>query len=120
MPRQSFSRHSTPLPHREGHGGASLSWTTIRNYAERWSWIEPDGSRRQGINVPANAINPQRVPFFIRAISSKGEILEGMAVTLKVFPDCHQRLLQFQPSNEIRRVRDYLIIEIDGHHFQTH
>lgn len=97
-----------------------LSWTTIRNYAERWSWTEPDGELRQGINVPTNAINPQRVPFFVKYISSKGVVESGMVVSLKVFPDCHQRMIQFVTSGEIRRIRDYLIIEIDGQKFQTH
>ena len=96
-----------------------LSYTTIRNYAERWSW-EIGGKKRQGINVPTGATHVQRVPFYVKYITSKGVVEEGMVVCLKVFPECHQRMIQFVESGEIRRIRDYLIIEIDGHQFMTH
>jgi len=96
-----------------------LSYTTIRNYAERWSW-EKDGVKRQGINVPEGATHVQRVPFYVKYITSNGTVEEGMVVCLKVFPECHQRMIQFVESREIRRIRDYLIIEIDGHQFMTH
>ena len=96
-----------------------LSYTTIRNYAERWSW-EIGGRKRQGINVPEGAVNVKRVPFYVKYITSKGVVEEGMVVCLKVFPHEHQRMVQFVDSKEIRRIRDYLIIEIDGHQFMTH
>ena len=96
-----------------------LSWNTIRNYAERFSWTE-DGVDKQGINPPPHAMNVQRVPYYVKYITSKGILEEGMVITLKVFPDVRQRMIQFVKSQEIRRIRDYLIIEIDGHRFLTH
>lgn len=97
-----------------------LSWNTIRNYAERWTWIGYDGRRHIGTDVPQGAINPQRVAYHIKYITQKGTVEDGKVVTLKVFPECRQRMIQFVTSKEIRRVRDYLIIEIDGHQFMTH
>lgn len=97
-----------------------LSWNVIRNYAERWSWTGYDGKRYVGLDVPEGAIHPQRVPYHIKYITSKGLLEEGRVVTLKVFPDLRQRMVQFVTSKEVRRIRDYLIIEIDGHQFQTH
>lgn len=96
-----------------------LSYTTIRNYAERWSW-EEHGERKQGINVPPHAVKVERVPYYVKYITGKGVLEEGMVVTLKVFPEERQRMIQFVKSKEIRRVRDYLIVEIDGHRFVTH
>lgn len=96
-----------------------LSWTTIRNYAERWSWQE-NGVTKQGINPPAGATHIQRVPFYIKYVTGKGVVEEGMVICLKVYPEQHQRMIQFVNSQEIRRVRDYLIIEIDGHPFAVH
>lgn len=96
-----------------------LSFTTIRNYAERFSWKE-HGETKQGINPPAHATNIQHLPFYVKYITSKGVLEEGLVVTLKVFPDVQQRMIQFVNSGEIRRIRDYLILEIDGHRFVTH
>lgn len=97
-----------------------LSWNAIRNYAERWAWVGYDGKRHVGTDVPQGAINPQRVAYDIKYITSKGLVESGRVVTLKVFPECRQRMIQFVTSKEIRRIRDYLIIEIDGHTFMTH
>ena len=96
-----------------------LSFTAIRNYAERFSW-EEHGERKQGINPPPHAVKVQHVPYYVKYITSKGVLEEGMVITLKVYPDLHQRMIQFVNSGEIRRVRDYLIVEIDGHRFVTH
>ena len=96
-----------------------LSYTTIRNYAERFSWTE-NGILKQGINPPPHAVNIQRVPYYVKYLTSKGILEEGLVITLKVFPEEHQRMIQFVKSQEIRRIRDYLIIEIDGHRFITH
>lgn len=96
-----------------------LSYTTIRNYAERWSW-EENGQKKQGINPPAGAKKVERVPYYIKYITAKGQVEEGMVVTLKVSAANKQRMVQYVNSREIRWVRDYLIIEIDGHRFVTH
>ena len=96
-----------------------LSYTAIRNYAERWSW-EEHGETRQGINVPPHATHVKQVPYYVKYITAKGILESGLVITLKVFPEEHQRMIQFVKSGEIRRIRDYLIIEIDGHRFVTH
>jgi hypothetical protein len=56
----------------------------------------------------------------MRAITGKGELIEGMVITLKVYTREHQRMVKFCESNQIRRIRDYLIIEIDGKRVITH
>jgi hypothetical protein len=56
----------------------------------------------------------------MRAITGKGELIEGMVITLKVYTREHQRMVKFCESNQIRRIRDYLIIEIDGKRVVTH
>ena len=96
-----------------------LSYTMIRNYAEKWSWVE-HGEVKIGINPPAHAVKVQHVPYYVKYITGKGVLEEGLVITLKVFPEVHQRMIQFVKSGEIRRIRDYLIIEIDGHRFVTH
>lgn len=104
-----------------------LSWTQIRNYAERWSYEVPgtrgaDGKplRTLSFNVPESARkSAKQVPYFLRAVTGKGELIEGMVITLKVLKN-HQRLVKFTESNEIRCIRDYLIISIDGVRFVTH
>lgn len=41
-------------------------------------------------------------------------------ITLKVFTREHQRMVKFCSSNQIRRIRDYLVLEIDGIRVVTH
>ena len=98
-----------------------LSWTQIRNYAERWSWADPrTGVKVTGYNVPEAARkSAKQVPYFIRVVTLKGELMEGEVITLKVLPK-HRRLIRFTQSGEIRNIADYLIISIDGIRFVTH
>lgn len=56
----------------------------------------------------------------MRAITSRGELIEGTVITLKVFTREHQRMVKFCASNQIRRIRDYLVLEIDGIRVVTH
>lgn len=100
-----------------------LSWTEIRNYAERFEWRDPrTGVTVRGFNPPGgkDGKGVQRVPFHIKYITSKGEVEQGLVVCLKVYPELRQRMIQFVESKQIRRVRDYLIISIDGIRFVTH
>ena len=98
-----------------------LSWTQIRNYAERWSWIDQrTGVKVTGYNVPEEARKSARqVPYFLRVVTLKGELMQGEVITLKVLPK-HRRLIRFVQSGEIRNIADYLIISIDGIRFVTH
>ena len=97
-----------------------LSWTQIRNYAERWSWIDPrTGVKVTGYNVPDGAKEKRQVPYFLRVVTLKGELMQGEVITLKVLPK-HRRLIRFVQSGEIRNIADYLIISIDGIRFVTH
>jgi hypothetical protein len=45
---------------------------------------------------------------------------QGLVVCLKVYPELRQRMIQFVESRQIRRIRDYLIMEIDGVRIVTH
>ena len=104
-----------------------LSWTQIRNYAERWSYEVPgtcgaDGKpiRTVSFNVPEEARKSARqVPYFLRVVTLKGELMQGEVITLKVLPK-HRRLIRFTASGEIRNIADYLVISIDGIRFVTH
>jgi len=97
-----------------------LSWTQIRNYAERWSWTDPrTGVKVTGYNVPEKAKDKAQVPYYLRVVTLKGELMEGEVITLKVMPK-RRRLVRFTASGEIRNIADYLIISIDGIRFVTH
>ncbi len=97
-----------------------LGWEHIRNYAEKWQWRE-GAVRKTDYNVPERYRKSARqVPYYIRAVTLKGELIEGEVITLKVFTQEAQRLIKFVNSNEIRRICDFLIIEIDGVRFIAH
>ena len=97
-----------------------LSWTQIRLYAERWSWIDAKtGVRVTGYNVPDKAKEKRQVAYFLKVVTLKGELMQGEVITLKVLPK-HRRLIRFVQSGEIRNIADYLIISIDGVRFVTH
>ena len=97
-----------------------LSWTQIRNYAERWSWADQrTGVKVTGYNVPDGAKEKRQVPYFLRVVTLKGELMQGEVITLKVLKN-HRRLVRFVQSGEIRNIADYLIISIDGIRFVTH
>ena len=59
-------------------------------------------------------------PFHVKYITIKGEVEQGLVVCLKVYPELRQRMIQFVESRQIRRIRDYLIMEIDGVRIVTH
>ena len=97
-----------------------LSWTQIRNYAERWSWIDAKtGVRVTGYNAPEKAKDKRQVPYYLRVVTLKGELMEGEVITLKVLKN-HRRLVRFTQSGEIRNIADCLIISIDGIRFVAH
>ena len=100
-----------------------MSWFDIRMHAEKFAWRDPKtGVRCVGFNPPGgkDGKGVERVPFKVRYVTGKGQVEEGLVVTLKVYPELRQRMVQFVESKQIRRVRDYLIIEIDGIRVITH
>lgn len=103
------------------------SYTRIREYAERWTWIDPvTRLRKRGHVVPSGAINPERVPFSLLAVSEKGHRIEGEVVCISVLPQKGMRRVKFvadcgrHKKDDIIWVCDKLIIEIDGVRFVTH
>lgn len=98
-----------------------VSFERIRDYAERWEWTVPvTGLKTVGYNPPSNAIDPHRLPFYIRAVSVNGERYDGKCVCIKVNRRSGRRQIMFMPSGEIRWVQDMLIQEIDGVRFVAH
>lgn len=93
----------------------TISFQQIRHLTEKYSWRDPrTGVRVTGFNAPEKAQEKQQVPYFVRYVTGKGHLEQGEVVTLKVDTRRHQRKVRFTASNEIRVLRDYLIIEIDG------
>ena len=99
----------------------TISWQQLRNYMEQWTWWDPrTGSERTGFNPPEGAKEVRQKPFYFQAITSKGELISGEAICLKVFRDLHQRMIRFVESGQIRRIRDYLVMEVNGVRVVTH
>lgn len=97
------------------------SFQSLRNYTEKFSWIEArTGLRTTGYNPPKGAQEVQRVPFFVRFVTQGGRLEEGNVFCLKVNRRRHQRMIQFVESQEIRILCDYLVIEVDGIRILTH
>lgn len=99
----------------------TLSYTRIRDYAERFEWLDPvTKERRVGFNPPDGALNRRRLPFHLRAITEEGKPLEGEVICVGVNASLRMRQVQFVTSGETRWVSDLLIIEIDGVRFNVH
>ena len=101
----------------------TMSWVEVRTLTEKFTWRDPKtGVQVTGFNPPGgkDGKGVQRVPYHLRYITGKGVCEQGRVVTLKVFPEIKQRMVQYVESKQIRRVRDYLIMEIDGIRIVTH
>lgn len=99
----------------------TMSFTTLRMYTEKFQWNDrATGELRKGFNPPEDALNKERIPFFIRYITREGKVEEGMVTCISVCPERLQREIKYMKSGEIRTVRDYLVIEVDGTRFLTH
>ena len=100
----------------------TISYQELRKHMEQWTWKDPrTGVEVTGFNVPDAARKTARQkPFFFRAISIKGEVIEGTAICLKVFLREHQRMVKFTGSGQVRRIRDYLVMEVNGIRVITH
>lgn len=100
----------------------TVSYTLLRNYTELFQWKDVRaGQTRKGFNPPSDGVSDvERVPFFIRYLTTGGKIEEGTVVCISVQPERHQRKIKFVNSGEIRVVNDHLIIEVDGTRFLAH
>ena len=99
----------------------TLSYTLLRNYTEQFQWIDPvTKQQRKGFNPPAGAQQVERVPFYIKFVTSTGKVEDGTVVCISVGPQRQQRKIKFIPSGEIRIVYDYLVLEVDGTRFVSH
>lgn len=99
------------------------SWNEVRNMTEKFEWKDAKtGVTVRGFNPPGgkDGRGVSRVPFHIKYVTGKGQMEQGFCVCLKVYPELKQRMIQFVESKQIRRVRDYLIMEIDGIRIVTH
>ena len=98
-----------------------ISWQQLRVHMEQWQWHDPEtGAAVTGYNPPAAAKDARQKPFFCRYITGKGVSEAGEMICLKVFPRLHQRMVKFTASGEIRRIRDYLVSEVNGIRVVTH
>ena len=123
-----------------------LDYSHIRDYAERFSWIDPvTNSHQTGYNPPQNAVDVRRLPFSITFLTEDGIPYTGRAVCIGVNTARRTRRLQFTEEarialkgnmekgkgnnqevqfktiqrGEIRQVADILIVEIDGVRFSA-
>ena len=105
------------------------SWNEVRDLTEKFEWRDPkSGIVTRGFNPPGgkDGKGVTRVPFHIKYITGKGQVEAGFCTCIKVFPSIKHRLIHFPGpdgkggSRQIRRVRDYLIMEIDGIRIVTH
>lgn len=116
-----------------------VSYTRIREYAERFDWTDRYGRQHTGLNPPSDAIDKRHHPFDVTFLTSSGVAYQATVVCTTVMPAIHSRDLMFVtdgvqpgcsaadaalmkkiPRGETRRVSDMLIVEIDGVRFSTH
>ena len=92
-----------------------MTWQQLRVLTEKWEWRDPrTGGVVTGFNPPESAKERRRKPFHITYVTKSGQVESGVCITLKVFLRHHQRMIQFTASNEIRRICDILVMEVDG------
>lgn len=99
----------------------STSFQQLRNYMEKFAWRDKHtGLMTTGYNPPASAADIARVPFYVKYVTGKGRLEYGNAICIRVDRRRHQRTIKFVESGEIRIIRDYLVIEVDGTRVITH
>lgn len=100
----------------------TMSWLQLRSLCEAWEWVDPRTKiRTSGFNPPEAAKKTaRRKAFFIRFITGKGVVESGYCTCIRVDLKRKQRRVRFEQSGEIRWVRDYLIIEVNGIRIVTH
>lgn len=98
-----------------------ISYQDLRQHMEQWQWRDAKtGVMVTGYNPPAGAKEVRQRPFYCRYITIKGVVEQGEMICLKVFTREHQRMVQFVASKQIRRIRDYLVMEVNGIRVVTH
>lgn len=127
----------------------TLDYSQIRNYAEKFAWIDAvTGVSQTGFNPPSNALDKRPVPFTIVWLTEAGVPYRGRAVCVGVNTHARSRRLRFIeeahvcignpsssirqsrtkadseiykviPRGEVRQVSDILIVEIDGVRFSA-
>ena len=80
-----------------------LSYNLIRMYAENFEYTDRNGIRKKGFKY----------------ITKDGVVEEGTVECISVDAFRKQRKIRYIESGEIRVVRDYLVVEIDGVKFKT-
>jgi len=99
------------------------SYHSIRNFTEKFSWIDIHGLRVTGYNPPKDAKMVDRVPFHIKGVlfarnkDGYTGYFEGNAICIKVDRRNERREIKMTQSGEIRWIYDKFIIEIDGTRF---
>lgn len=79
-----------------------LSYTRIREYAERWSWTDPATNIQiTGYDPPKNAIDPQHVPFLITFLTEDGIPYRARVICVGVNTATHSRRLRFLTEGRI-------------------
>ena len=97
------------------------SWQRLRDYCEKFKWIDPTTHLPTiGYSVPKGIKQWERVPFHITYVTGDGKLEKGYCTCIKVDRRTHKRMLQFVESKQIRWVRDYFVIEVDGTRFINH
>lgn len=73
-----------------------LDFSQIRNYAEKFHWIDPvTGVSQTGFNPPPNALDKRRASFSITFLTEKGVPYRGRATCISVNTRARSRKLQF-------------------------
>ena len=102
-------------------GRQELSYTKVRLFAEKWEWrMEGENYWHVGYDAPKNCVQKRQVPFNVVALSSKGHVLKGRCITLKVDKKRMMREVKFVETGDIRWILDKLVVSIDGIYFYAH
>lgn len=87
----------------------------LRNLMEVFTWTDArTGTTVEGCNPPKKAKDLQRKPFYVKYVTGTGKLEEGYVTCIAVDRRRHQRKIQFVNSQQIRVIRDYLVIEVSG------
>ena len=100
----------------------TMSWMMLRSLCEAWEYKRVCGKHEIWVTSmnPPEGCEKRRKPYYVRAVTGKGELLEAECVTLKVDTRRKQRLIQICASKQCRWLRDYLIMEVNGIRIVTH
>lgn len=99
----------------------TMSYTLLRNYTEKFQWINPKtGIKEKGFNPPADAVDKERVPFFIRYLTLSGKTHCGEVTCIAVDVANGQRDIKYVTSNVIHTINDQFVLEVDGVEFLSH